>query len=442
MALRPHPPSANDPMVAISRQKRRRRRGYVTALCALICCLAQSGHAHLLDEVAASLLCDIETTDRMFLKATWYVQAGHIEAYFDAAEQIGDAPQRSAAAFAARLAEGFVVPGCVATAGAVPEVAAPERTGYRAFRVDIRCPTPLESLTLRRVAYSRQKTRATLYISLRVAEAAPRRLLLPPRLAQVEVALNGGRSTAVQRHRAADDPLSDDAQATKEGYLDASSAPASPMPRPGDTVDLASLPPVGSGGDAGLRPPPWPILRGWTLEGARHMALGWDHLLFVFGLVLSARRLRALFVAVAAFSLSHLATMTLAIVHAWPRFAAVEVVIGATIIAAAYASIRARPPTATTLAALAACAGLVHGAAFGADLRGVLATSDGLLWPVVAFGVGLDAAQSVFALAMAAALAGLRRQLQPQGRHRLRAGLGVALALAGAAFAVAGLVGK
>ena len=56
-------------------------------------CWSVPADAHLIDEIAESLLCDIETSDRAQIRATWYLEAARVEAYFDAAEQIGQDPR-------------------------------------------------------------------------------------------------------------------------------------------------------------------------------------------------------------------------------------------------------------------------------------------------------------------------------------------------------------
>lgn len=398
------------------------RHGAITApmvgiLSALL--LATPAQGHLLDEVAESLLCDLQTDDRKTLVATWYLEAGRVEAYFEAAEAIGEAPDRSAAAFARRLATGFSVPGCSTEPDAPAEVDA-GKPGMRAFRVRIQCPEPLRALRVERVAYSRERTRATVYLSLRVQGAPPRRLLLPPRVAALEVPLDGRAARATvgkgaQRADAAADP-----QVLGTG-----------MPRPGDPQPLDALPPAGRAPPLLPPPPPVTLLLAWARIGAEHLLGGVDHLLFLLGLVLACARLPALFAAVAGFSLGHLATMAAAILLGWPSMRWVEVAIGLSVVAAALAAARERERRlhGGLLALGALLFGLVHGAAFGAELRRSLGVSDGLIWPLAAFGVGLDAAQSAVAL-LAHAVA--QRALNTD---RARRGAAVAVGIGGVAFA-------
>lgn len=372
--------------------------------------------AHLLDELAETLLCDLQLHDDRHLRATWYVEAERVEAYFDAAAQIGQAPARTAAVFAQRLAEGFVVDGCRAQPAAPAEVAAPDRTGYRGFAVDLSCQAPLRTLRLQRVDYNRDKTRATLYLALRMPGQAPRRLLLPPRLAALEVALDAGGAA---RPVAAATEVRD--------------AVARPL-LPSDDVAVDELPPPGARAAWWQRRPPWPLLRAWAEAGAGHMVGGLDHLLFLAALALVARSWAGLAAGVAAFSLGHMATMAAAIAGAWPPLPPVEVAIGLTIAVAAavgWRSAAAAAPRSLALGCLAA--GLVHGAAFGAELRSAIGSSDGLLWPVLAFGVGLDAVQTV----AAAGVYGLHVAARPKpwavAAHR--AALAV-LGLAGCGYAL------
>lgn len=383
---------------------------------------------HLLDEVAESLLCDLVTEDRQLLVATWYLEAARVESYFDAAEGAGLQPERSAAAFATRLATGFRVPGCTTAPATPPEVPAP-RAGTRAFRVEIRCPAPLDAIRIERVDYSRERTRSTLYLALRVAGREPRRLLLPPRVEALEITLDSetARPIAAQR-RQRPDPAADP------------SVLGTAMPRPGDPQPLERLPPAGPQSRRWWRLPPTALLVGWAEEGARHLLGGPDHLLFVAGLSLAAARIGASLAAVLGFSLGHLLTMAAAIAWGWPSFRWVEVAIGLSILWAAWTGRREPEPTpgrrrVVMLALAAAGFGLIHGAAFGAELRRVIGVSDGLLWPLAAFGVGLDAAQSV----VAALAFGLGIQLR--GRVRVRAVLAGLVGLGGLLFATRALLG-
>lgn len=380
------------------------RRGarWLPRVALLACLCATDAQAHLIDEIAESLLCDIETTDRTQIRATWYLEAARVEAYFDAAAQAGLAPERSAAGFARQLAEGFTIEGCDVRPAEPAEIPVPGRAGYRGFSLQIRCREPRTSIRLQRVDVSRERTRATLYVSLRVAGAPVRRFLLPPRLAALDVPLLSsgaprGEAKAVHADEDDDEPLV------------AARTPA-------DEIDTSKLPAPGETAGVWQRMPPASILVGWAREGVDHLAGGLDHLLFLAALALAARGLGVLGLLVAAFSLGHMLTMTWAIAAAWPRLVAVEVAIGVTICWSAWQAGRpALSRSSARLAIGAAASGLIHGAAFGAELRSVLGSSDGLLWPVLSFGVGLDLAQTLVAAAVFALWTPVRRGGDAEG---------------------------
>ena len=410
---------------------------------------------HLIDEVAESLYCDLQTADRREWRMTWFLDAGRVAATFDALAAAGQSGDRSAATFAARLAEGFAMPGCEVAPLEPAEVPLVDRPQMRAFALRARCEGPLETLVLQRVAYDRVRTRATLYVSLRVGGEPDRRLLLPPRLAALEVPLRPGVAESDRRGAA---QRGHNQRLERHGdHDDDEESTAMPGLRPGDPVDTARLPAAGQSAPLWRRLPPWPLLLAWAEMGALHMAGGVDHLLMLVALALAARRIGALLWAVAGFSAGHMVTMAWAIAAAWPPLPLVEAAIGATLVCAGLVAARSRPAEVAGIAALsdeagaadqggawvgatlALGCGLIHGAAFGAELRHAVGTGDGLLAPVLAFAVGLDVVQMLAAGAAFALLWVTRRRL-PTLHERLRRGLGLAVAAAGLALALRALL--
>ena len=287
---------------------------------------------------------------------------------------------------------------------------------------------------------SRERTRATLYVSVRVAGEPVRRFLLPPRLATLSVPLVG---SAVSQTSA------------KHVDGDGDEEPLFATRTPGDDIDTSRLPAPGEPAGICHRWPPASICIGWAVEGARHLLGGLDHLLFLAALALAARSLGILGLLVTAFSAGHMTTMAMAIAGQWPRLAAVEVAIGVTIGWSAWQARRAPASRSTLgLAVGAALSGLIHGAAFGAELRAVVGSSDGLLWPVLSFGVGLDLAQTAAAGLVFASWTPVRRLLAkvgngPQSEVAATRGVGAskihqvaagALVAAGVAYAVRGFM--
>lgn len=158
---------------------------------------------------------------------------------------------------------------------------------------------------------------------------------------------------------------------------------------------------------------------GWFRLGVDHIVFGPDHLLFVLGLLLVARRPARVAWAVTGFTVAHSITLG-ATVLGWvaPPMPAVELVIAASVLLLAVeaAAPDGGPPTWTARApwAVAGAFGLIHGFGFAGALA-ELPLPDGALWrPLLLFNLGVEAGQLavvVVALgaAWAAALAGANR---------------------------------
>jgi len=127
--------------------------------------------------------------------------------------------------------------------------------------------------------------------------------------------------------------------------------------------------------------------------GFEHILGGIDHLLFVFTLVIVARRLLGLAWLVTSFTLAHSLTLTLAaldIVTLWPSF--VEPAIALTIIAVALVNIvtRGAQPHRPWLVFLF---GLLHGFGFAGALAEAGLPSHDVPWALGAFNVGVELGQ-------------------------------------------------
>jgi len=145
-------------------------------------------------------------------------------------------------------------------------------------------------------------------------------------------------------------------------------------------------------------------------EGILHFATGFDHVLFVLGLLLGAGVVvqakgtraagREVVLVISGFTLGHSITLALAaldVVRVSSRI--VEPAIAASIVIVAVCT-ALRPEQRRALAILAAAFGLVHGLGFSSVLAESL-PSRGRLVPLVAFNVGLELAQlAIVALAL------------------------------------------
>jgi len=392
-----------------------------------------SARAHLIDEVAANIVVDLQTRDGAVFVLTYALHRDQVDAFYDQARQLGVPRDRSDAAFAAELAAGFAYEGCKATPTGAPATA--PRPGFLAYKLTLDCGRPMRKLELHRVDYNREKTRTTLFIGVRVQGHDTRRLLVPPRMAAVALPVVGeGMALPVPATRAAPgdrrrkdaaDPHGDHGAETETGDY-----PEPDKARRGRWL-------------AKLRPPPADIMFAWSWHGVLHLAGGVDHLLFLLALVLAAISVGRLLLAVLAFSVGHMAAMATAVVFALPGHWLVEVGIGLSICWAGALALGRTREAAGGSARLqskvgALFFGLVHGWAFGSELRAMLAGSEGVLWPLVGFGVGLDLAQMAWCALLfgAGRLLGVTRE-----PFRLRDVMAWVVVAGGAAFALRALVG-
>ncbi len=146
--------------------------------------------------------------------------------------------------------------------------------------------------------------------------------------------------------------------------------------------------------------------------GLEHIVFGWDHLLFLLGLVLACATWRRLLLIVSGFTVAHSVTLALGatgVVTVRPEL--VEPVIAASIAAIAIINgwrlwtgrldapgscdpRRGRPRQAPTLElGLTLAFGLVHGLGFASMLQATLGNANGFVVPLVGFNVGVELGQ-------------------------------------------------
>jgi hydrogenase/urease accessory protein HupE len=176
-----------------------------------------------------------------------------------------------------------------------------------------------------------------------------------------------------------------------------------------------------------LTVPPRPrvldVARDYVRLGVEHIAGGPDHLLFVFGLVLLANRLRRVVGTVSAFTLGHSVTLTLAVLGmvAFPG-RPIEVAIAASVLVLAVELAR-RPLTPTLIRrhpwAMAVGFGLLHGLGFAAALREAGLPAGDIPLALVSFNAGIELGQIAFVvavLALRAAAGSLPERMPPWAR--------------------------
>jgi hydrogenase/urease accessory protein HupE len=153
--------------------------------------------------------------------------------------------------------------------------------------------------------------------------------------------------------------------------------------------------------------------------GVEHILLGYDHLLFVLGLILLAASTRRLVEAVTAFTAAHsitLAAAVLGVVHVPPE--PVEAAIALSIAFVAAEIVRAREGEAGTAARapwlVAFAFGLLHGFGFAGALSEIGIPEGHVPLALLFFNLGVEAGQLLFVAAVVALAAlgrGFRRPL-------------------------------
>jgi hypothetical protein len=147
--------------------------------------------------------------------------------------------------------------------------------------------------------------------------------------------------------------------------------------------------------------------------GGRHMVTGYDHLLYLVGVVFFLRRARDLLLFVSLFTLGHSITLVLGVLLAWPVNPwVVDAVIGLSV---AYKGFENLGGFVATLGAapdprLAVLGfGLIHGLGLSVRVRDLGLAEEGLIANLLAFNLGVEAGQ-LLALALVLALLGAWRR--------------------------------
>jgi len=166
------------------------------------------------------------------------------------------------------------------------------------------------------------------------------------------------------------------------------------------------------------------VARQYVGLGLRHIATGFDHLLFLVGLVVVLRRVRAVLVAETAFTLSHsisFSASALGWVHVSPS--AVEACIALSLVLVALEAMRGS--TLSTSAAtrrgagLAFVFGLVHGLGFAGGLAEIGLPARAIPAALAGFACGVELGQVAFLALVLAVFALARRATKGEAATRV-----------------------
>jgi len=154
--------------------------------------------------------------------------------------------------------------------------------------------------------------------------------------------------------------------------------------------------------------------------GFWHMVAGWDHLLFIAGVILLSESVRTAAKLISLFAVGHSLTLLTATLAAWrldPTL--VDAVIALSLVCVGVQGLRGRPESVRLMAAVVFGFGLVHGLGLSTRLQDLGLPDDGLVIRVVLFNVGVELGQ-LLALAVMVGIGVLvvRRLVQPADARR------------------------
>jgi hypothetical protein len=176
-------------------------------------------------------------------------------------------------------------------------------------------------------------------------------------------------------------------------------------PTAAETAPVAKPPPQ-------TQPPAQRQLGAFFRLGVHHIATGWDHLVFLLGLIVAQKSLRKLAWVVTAFTLAHSLTLGLAASGlVSPPGDWVEPAIALTIAYVGLANLMGKLRHGATVAF---AFGLIHGFGFAGalaeSLEGARIVGSGWLFELAAFNLGIEAFQLALVLALLPAIRFASRQ--------------------------------
>ena len=133
--------------------------------------------------------------------------------------------------------------------------------------------------------------------------------------------------------------------------------------------------------------------------GAKHMVTGYDHLLFLFGVIFFLYRLRDVWTYVTLFAIGHSTTLLAGVmfnIHANPFI--IDAIIGLSVVYKALDNLGAFPTLfgrQPNQKAAVLIFGFFHGFGLATKLQDLIASRDGLLVNLVSFNIGVEAGQVI-----------------------------------------------
>ncbi len=163
---------------------------------------------------------------------------------------------------------------------------------------------------------------------------------------------------------------------------------------------------------------------GYLSLGTTHMLTGYDHLLFVFGIIFSLSKLFDIVKVVTAFTLGHSVTLIGATMNGFVvNYYLIDAVIGLSVSYIAFANLngfrRWLEVESPNLMKMIVLLGLIHGLGLSARLQQLPLNQEALLLNILSFNVGIELGQLIALLLMVVVLSVWRRKGEGALFHRL-----------------------
>ena len=170
------------------------------------------------------------------------------------------------------------------------------------------------------------------------------------------------------------------------------------------------------------------VVQKFVPAGVHHILIGPDHLLFLVGLLLLGGSTRRLLLVVTAFTIAHSVTLSLAALNVvTPPAGAVEPAVALSIVYVGADNLMVRGGR-DVRGWIAFAFGFIHGFGFASVLRELDLPAPALGWLLVSFNLGVEIGQLFVVVAVASALALLRRRSEAAGQRLVFAGSVVVIA--------------
>lgn len=167
---------------------------------------------------------------------------------------------------------------------------------------------------------------------------------------------------------------------------------------------------------------PLDVIKIYIGLGTEHILAGYDHLLFVLGMVLYVRRPRALLITLSSFTVAHSITLSMSalkIIHVPPPLAEALIALSILMLAVELVRSSSNPGGATGWrpALLALVFGLLHGLGFAGALATIGLPAHEIPLSLLGFNIGVELGQIAFVIVLLA-IARLARVVGPKQRQQ------------------------